>query len=128
MEFVAKSPVHWFGRYTYVNNHPYKYTDPNGEFAHVAIGALARALISAASYTITTAKFRIKEFAVKVTVGATDLPVASLSGRVFHVGREEAKSTTDEGVQQLTQDLFGESVSAVSNQKSQCVTNQDACN
>jgi RHS repeat-associated protein len=27
------NPVHGFGRYTYANNNPYKYTDPDGEFA-----------------------------------------------------------------------------------------------
>jgi uncharacterized protein RhaS with RHS repeats len=27
------NPVHGFNRYTYANNNPYKYTDPNGEFA-----------------------------------------------------------------------------------------------
>ena len=34
--YVDKSPVHSFGRYTYVNNNPYKYTDPNGEFVWFA--------------------------------------------------------------------------------------------
>jgi len=28
-----QNPVHSFGRYTYANNNPYKYTDPNGEEA-----------------------------------------------------------------------------------------------
>ena len=28
--WVAKSPIHSFGRYTYTNNNPYKYTDPDG--------------------------------------------------------------------------------------------------
>ncbi|WP_445945295.1 RHS repeat domain-containing protein [Shewanella sp.] len=27
------NPVHGFNRYTYANNNPYKYTDPDGEFA-----------------------------------------------------------------------------------------------
>lgn len=31
--WTPTSPIHSFGRYTYANNNPYKYTDPNGEFA-----------------------------------------------------------------------------------------------
>ena len=27
------NPIHGFGRYTYANNNPYKYTDPDGELA-----------------------------------------------------------------------------------------------
>ncbi|MBU2916993.1 hypothetical protein KO505_03325 [Psychrosphaera sp. F3M07] len=30
--WTASSPVHSFGRYTYVNNNPYRYTDPNGKY------------------------------------------------------------------------------------------------
>ncbi|MBB1422056.1 RHS repeat-associated core domain-containing protein [Pseudoalteromonas sp. SG43-7] len=33
------NPVHGFGRYTYANNNPYKYTDPNGEFPFLQVGA-----------------------------------------------------------------------------------------
>jgi len=32
------NPVHGFNRYAYVNNNPYKYVDPDGEFLHLAIG------------------------------------------------------------------------------------------
>jgi RHS repeat-associated protein len=34
-----RNPVHGFGRYTYVNNNPYRYTDPDGEFGQVLAGA-----------------------------------------------------------------------------------------
>lgn len=33
------NPLHGFGRYTYANNNPYKYTDPNGEFPFLQVGA-----------------------------------------------------------------------------------------
>ena len=33
------NPVHGFNRYTYANNNPYKYTDPNGEFPFLQVGA-----------------------------------------------------------------------------------------
>jgi RHS repeat-associated protein len=51
--YTASNPVMSFNRYLYVNNNPYKYTDPNGEFLFApqvgagiigfAIGAIAEA-------------------------------------------------------------------------------------
>ncbi|KZN68241.1 hypothetical protein N473_07395 [Pseudoalteromonas luteoviolacea CPMOR-1] len=38
--YTAKNPVMSFNRYLYVNNNPYKYTDPNGEFFNLALGAI----------------------------------------------------------------------------------------
>jgi RHS repeat-associated protein len=42
----GNSAAHGFGRYTYANNNPYKYTDPDGEFG--IIGALIGGGIDAA--------------------------------------------------------------------------------
>ena len=39
--WTPKNPVMSFNRYLYVNNNPYKYTDPNGEFLNFAIGGLS---------------------------------------------------------------------------------------
>ncbi len=41
------NPTMGFNRYAYANNNPYKYTDPDGEFVQVAIGALIGGVISA---------------------------------------------------------------------------------
>jgi len=38
--YTAKNPVMSFNRYMYVNNNPYKYTDPNGEFLTFISGAI----------------------------------------------------------------------------------------
>ncbi|WP_158678279.1 RHS repeat-associated core domain-containing protein [Pseudoalteromonas sp. T1lg23B] len=38
--YTAKNPVMSFNRYMYVNNNPYKYTDPDGEFFNFALGAI----------------------------------------------------------------------------------------
>jgi len=58
--YVTSSPVHSFGRYTYSNNNPYKYIDPDGQFA----------------FLIPLAIFIVKEVAAEVasqaTGGATD--------------------------------------------------------
>ena len=58
--WVPNSPVHSFGRYTYANNNPYKYTDPDGQFAF---------LIPVA---IFIAKEIVAEVASQATGGATD--------------------------------------------------------
>ncbi|WP_301836092.1 RHS repeat-associated core domain-containing protein [Pseudidiomarina terrestris] len=44
MEAIRRGqPVHGFNRYAYVNNNPYKYTDPNGEWLQAIYGAIAGA-------------------------------------------------------------------------------------
>jgi hypothetical protein len=37
--FLSKGNVHGFNRYTYANNNPYLYTDPDGEAAQLALCA-----------------------------------------------------------------------------------------
>jgi len=51
------NPVHGFGRYTYANNNPYKYVDPDGEFAFLAplVPPAAAALGKAAAFVGTAA-------------------------------------------------------------------------
>lgn len=46
----GNSPAHGFNRYAYANNNPYKYTDPNGEFAIVAAIPWAYAAIKSALF------------------------------------------------------------------------------
>jgi RHS repeat-associated protein len=49
--YKAKNPVMSFNRYLYVNNNPYKYTDPDGEFIHMIVGAAIGAAIDAGLQT-----------------------------------------------------------------------------
>jgi hypothetical protein len=46
--YTAKNPVMSFNRYMYVNNNPYKYTDPNGEFLNFAVKFVADVALGAA--------------------------------------------------------------------------------
>ena len=51
----GNSPAHGFGRYTYANNNPYKYVDPDGEFG--LLGAAIGAAFGAVSSIAATASF-----------------------------------------------------------------------
>ncbi|WP_405629429.1 polymorphic toxin-type HINT domain-containing protein [Pseudoalteromonas sp. Ld20] len=46
--YTASNPVMSFNRYLYVNNNPYKYTDPNGEFLNFAVKFVADVALGAA--------------------------------------------------------------------------------
>jgi hypothetical protein len=43
----------------YVNNNPYKYNDPNGEFLNHIVGALASAALKVAIQVVTTGEFQV---------------------------------------------------------------------
>ncbi len=51
--YTAKNPVMSFNRYIYVNNNPYKYTDPDGEFLNLGLAAFG-AVIGGVTGAITT--------------------------------------------------------------------------
>lgn len=79
VEWTPKNPVHSFGRYTYVNNNPYKYTDPNGEFLQVVYGAIAGAVggyVSSGEGFINTAVGVVSGAVAGAVTGAV-LPQAS---------------------------------------------------
>ena len=53
MEHIARgNPVHGFNRYTYANNNPHKYVDPDGEFG--ILGAIAGAAIEVGFQVVTS--------------------------------------------------------------------------
>ncbi|WDE02078.1 RHS repeat domain-containing protein [Thalassomonas actiniarum] len=76
-------PVHSFGRYTYVNNNPYGYTDPNGETALAVIGFISGGIAGGYSaYLQTRGDFTINDafnVAKSAAVGATIGGLAGLT-------------------------------------------------
>ena len=65
------NPVHVFGRYTYANNNPYKYTDPDGQFAFLIplAGAAVGGVIGAAS-EILSGNTNLSDIGKSAAIGA----------------------------------------------------------
>jgi len=80
----GNSAAHGFGRYTYANNNPYKYTDPDGEFGLIgfAIGFVADAAVQYA----TTGKVDVKQSLISGVVGAVTGGLGSLAKSSISVG------------------------------------------
>jgi hypothetical protein len=66
-----------FNRYMYVNNNPYKYTDPNGEFLANIIGAVVGAGIDAAIQYASTGEVNLAQVGVAAVAGATGVGLAN---------------------------------------------------
>ncbi|MFT5813257.1 MAG: hypothetical protein ACI9VT_001002 [Psychroserpens sp.] len=70
------NPIHGFNRYTYANNNPYKYVDPDGKFGLIgfAIGFAA----DAAGQYFTTGKVDVGQALVSGVAGAVTGGMASV--------------------------------------------------
>lgn len=83
--YIAENPVMSFNRYLYVNNNPYKYTDPNGELLFLAL--LGLGAVETTAVTVTAA--------VVADVMLTTAIVSSIS-EVQTLG-EKANTQIDKG-------------------------------
>lgn len=70
--YTTKNPVMSFNRYLYVNNNPYKYTDPNGEFFNAIAGGIGF-LIGGIGGGVSAALNggSVKDMAISAGIGAT---------------------------------------------------------
>jgi uncharacterized protein RhaS with RHS repeats len=76
--YTASNPVMSFNRYLYVNNNPYKYTDPNGEFLNFAIKFVADVAMGAAINYATTGSVNLSS-AIKESAQGILNPAKSLA-------------------------------------------------
>ena len=79
----GNSPAHGFNRYAYANNNPYKYTDPDGEFVNLVVGAIAGGAIDAAIQYATTGKVDLGQVAVSAAAGAAGVGLAKNAGKAI---------------------------------------------
>ena len=80
--YTAKNPVMSFNRYLYVNNNPYKYTDPNGEFLVQLIATVGGGIIGGAAEYLTNDNASFSSVARASAVGAAVGLASSLGGGV----------------------------------------------
>ncbi|WP_337993116.1 RHS repeat-associated core domain-containing protein [Thalassomonas haliotis] len=99
--WTAASPVHSYGRYTYANNNPYKYTDPNGEFP--VLGFVAGVALEVTRQALTgeiqdTSFSGIAKNAGKALIsglaGATGAGLASKAASLSLAGRTVANTAS----------------------------------
>jgi len=78
------NPIHGFNRYTYANNNPYKYVDPDGKFGLIgfAIGFIADSAIQLA----TSDNYSLSQALVSGTAGIVTGGMGSLVKSSFSVG------------------------------------------
>jgi len=92
--FVNRNPAS-FNRYLYVNNNPYIYNDPDGEFLQIAIGAALGAVLSGVNYALKADDLSAKDFAAHVVSGAavgaaTAAVPAAIAAKVLTFGSKNA--------------------------------------
>jgi len=68
--YSSENPVMSFNRYMYVNNNPYKYTDPNGEFLNFVFGAAAGIAAEVITKKLTGQEVSLKGVLVAGALGA----------------------------------------------------------
>ncbi len=84
--YISENPVMSFNRYLYVNNNPYKYNDPNGEFLHLAVGFAIGAGAELISQAVQGKDLNFTKAAVSGVAGAVTGGVSALAKTSLTVG------------------------------------------
>jgi hypothetical protein len=109
--YTAKNPVMSFNRYLYVNNNPYKYTDPDGEFLWGApIGAIIGAGIEAYEQHQAGKGFNGLKI---LEQGAKGALLGLATGGVGHFANALAKADKLGKIATVAQTSFGASTGAL---------------
>ncbi|MDY6975501.1 MAG: RHS repeat-associated core domain-containing protein [Pseudomonadota bacterium] len=112
--------VHGFGRYTYANNNPYKYTDPDGEFGQFFLGAAIGFVAEVATQIATTGGVNDwGEVGLQTGIGAisggTGGAAGKLVGKAVGALTKPASGMGSGASKVLTEGLSGEVSGGVTN-------------
>ncbi len=111
----VESNVHSFNRYTYANNNPYKYVDPNGEYADIAIEVVS-IVVGLASFNDNFAQGNYLSAAVDVIGLGIDgaailIPgIPGAAGLGLKTLREGGEVLVDPSTIRFTQNSVGKNV------------------
>ena len=105
---VPENP-HSFNRYAYANNNPYKYVDPDGRSATLALKVLVTAavLVGAANHLTPEQRARMEQAGALLQQRTSEL-LDRASGLVFNEGADTSKGQVDTAVNGLTEGLKNE--------------------
>jgi hypothetical protein len=110
--YTAKNPVMSFNRYMYVNNNPYKYTDPNGEFLDIIldVGFIAYDLYDMATNGVneTNSASLAANVAGALIPGATGLGLAARAGKKVCCFVAGTQVLTEDGYKNIEDIELGE--------------------
>ena len=107
--YTVANPVMSFNRYMYVNNNPYKYTDPNGEFLNFVVGAVGGFIAEVGTQLMTDGKVTSwNKVGVSTAVGAATSGY-SVAGQGLKLGAKAfAANATMDGVASGTGSLIAD--------------------
>jgi len=95
VEIVPEQP-HSFNRYAYANNNPYKFVDPDGEYARAVIklGITAIAIVGATTYLTPERKAQMEQAGALLKQRTSEL-LDRASNLIFNEGIDNSSNTPD---------------------------------
>ena len=93
--WTPKNPVMSFNRYLDVNNNPYKYTDPDGEFIHLAVGFAVGFAAEIGAQALQGKELNFTKAAVSGVAGAVTGGVSAFAKTSLTVGGKIVASSAE---------------------------------
>jgi RHS repeat-associated protein len=91
----GNNPAHGFNRYAYANNNPYKYTDPDGEFIHLAVGFAVGFAAEIGAQALQGKELNFTKAAVSGVAGAVTGGVSAFAKTSLTVGGKIVASSAE---------------------------------
>ncbi|WP_246029051.1 RHS repeat-associated core domain-containing protein [Parashewanella tropica] len=110
----GNNPAHGFNRYAYANNNPYKYTDPDGEFIHLAVGFAVGFAVEAITQVASGQEFDATKATISGIAGAVTGGVSAITKSSLQVGGKVVASTLEKAAANVTNVATGAATAATS--------------